>query len=42
MYYLRTAGALEAWGSAAFRQRLWLRARGRSVRRLMERLGAVS
>lgn len=40
MYYLRDPGQLEAWGSAAFRSRLWLRAQGRRVRRLVQGGGA--
>jgi peptidoglycan/xylan/chitin deacetylase (PgdA/CDA1 family) len=35
MYYFRETGQLESWGLAAFRRRLWLRAQGRRVRRLM-------
>lgn len=34
-WYFRRAGALEGWGSAAFRRRVWLRAQGRRVRALM-------
>jgi peptidoglycan/xylan/chitin deacetylase (PgdA/CDA1 family) len=34
-YYFRLAGQLEAWGSAAFRRRLWLRAQGRRVKGLV-------
>lgn len=37
MYYLRDAGRLEAWGSAGFHRRLWLRRRARRVRALMAR-----
>ncbi len=33
MYYFREPGRLEAWGSARFRQYLWLRSRARQVRR---------
>jgi peptidoglycan/xylan/chitin deacetylase (PgdA/CDA1 family) len=41
-YYLRAPGALESWGSAAFRRRLWLRAGARRVRRtLTSALGAA-
>jgi peptidoglycan/xylan/chitin deacetylase (PgdA/CDA1 family) len=36
MYYFRGRGQLEAWGSAAFRRRLWLRAHGRRVREMMQ------
>lgn len=36
MFYFREEGQLEAWGSAAFRRRLWLRAQGRRVRRLVQ------
>lgn len=32
MFYLRTPGLLERWGSAAFRSLIWLRSRGRQVR----------
>jgi peptidoglycan/xylan/chitin deacetylase (PgdA/CDA1 family) len=35
MYYFRGPGQLSAWGSAAFRRRLWLRAQGRRVRELV-------
>ena len=34
-WYFRRAGALEGWGSATFRRRVWLRAQGRRVRALM-------
>lgn len=34
-WYFRGAGALEAWGTPAFRRRLWIRAQGRRVRALM-------
>ena len=34
-WYFRRPGALEAWGTAAFRRRLWIRAQGRRVRALM-------
>ena len=34
MFYLRSPGLLERWGSAAFRSLLWLRSRGRQVRGL--------
>jgi peptidoglycan/xylan/chitin deacetylase (PgdA/CDA1 family) len=34
-YYLRAPGALEAWGTGAFRRRLWLRAGARRVRRTL-------
>jgi len=34
MYYFRTPGQLDAWGTAAFRSRLWLRSQGRRLRRL--------
>jgi len=34
-WYFRREGALEDWGSAAFRRRLWIRAQGRRVRELM-------
>lgn len=36
MYYFREPGQLEAWGSAAFRRRLWLRAQVRRARRLVQ------
>jgi peptidoglycan/xylan/chitin deacetylase (PgdA/CDA1 family) len=39
-YYLRGTGQLEAWGTAAFRGRLWVRAQGRRVRQLMGNAGA--
>jgi peptidoglycan/xylan/chitin deacetylase (PgdA/CDA1 family) len=38
-FYVRAPGQLEAWGSVAFRRRLWLRARGRQVRRLIRDRG---
>jgi peptidoglycan/xylan/chitin deacetylase (PgdA/CDA1 family) len=34
MYYFRERGQLEAWGTAAFRSRLWLRGQGRRLRQL--------
>lgn len=34
-WYFRGAGALEGWGSPAFRRRLWIRAQGRRVRALV-------
>ena len=34
-WYFRTAGALEDWGSPAFRRRLWIRAQGRRVRAMV-------
>lgn len=34
-WYFRGAGALEAWGTPAFRRRLWIRAQGRRVRALV-------
>jgi len=42
MFYFREGGQLEAWGSPAFRGRLWLRAQGRRVRRLMQRQGRAA
>lgn len=36
MFYFREPGQLEGWGSAAFRRRLWLRAQGRRVKRLVQ------
>lgn len=40
-WYFQSAGQLEQWGSPRFRRRLWLRARGRDVRRLvLERSGS--
>lgn len=35
MYYCRRVGELEAWGSPAFRRRLWLRAQGRRMRQMV-------
>lgn len=40
MFYFREIGQLEAWGTRAFRSRLWLRAQGRRVRRLVQGLAA--
>lgn len=37
MYYLRSRGLLERWGSAAFRSLVWIRARGRWTRDLLSR-----
>jgi peptidoglycan/xylan/chitin deacetylase (PgdA/CDA1 family) len=34
-WYFRKQGQLEQWGTPAFRRRLWLRAQGRRVRRLI-------
>ena len=36
MFYFRERGQLEAWGTGAFKRRLWLRAQGRRVRRMVE------
>lgn len=42
MYYYREAGQLEAWGTPAFRRRLWLRAQGRRVRQMIQRSGLAA
>jgi len=42
MFYFREAGQLEAWGRPSFRGRLWLRAQGRRVRRLMQGQGRAA
>lgn len=42
MFYFRESGQLEAWGTSAFRRRLWLRAQGRRVRRLIQRGGRAA
>ncbi len=42
MYYCRSAGQLEAWGSPAFRRRMWLRAQGRRVREMVFQSGAMN
>jgi len=42
MYYFRDPGQLEAWGTAAFRGRLWLRAQARRVRRLVQGIGRAA
>ncbi|MCC6927939.1 MAG: polysaccharide deacetylase family protein [Gemmatimonadaceae bacterium] len=42
MYYFRDPGQLEAWGTAAFRGRLWLRAQARRVRRLVQGAGRAA
>jgi peptidoglycan/xylan/chitin deacetylase (PgdA/CDA1 family) len=42
MYYFRATGQLEAWGRPGFRRRLWLRAQGRRVRRLLHRHGRAA
>ena len=34
-YYFQRSGTIEAWGTAAFRRRLWIRAQGRKVRAMM-------
>lgn len=41
-YYVREPGQLEAWGTAAFRRRLWIRAQGRRVRALVSRPGRTA
>lgn len=38
MYYFRDAGQLEAWGTRAFRGRVWLRAQGRRMRGLVRKV----
>ena len=40
-WYFRRAGALEAWGTSAFRRRLWIRAQGRRMRAMMGSGGRV-
>ena len=42
MFYFREPGQLEAWGTAAFRGRLWLRAQARRVRRLVQGAGRAA
>lgn len=42
MFYFREPGQLESWGSAAFRGRLWLRAQGRRMKRLVQRQGRAA
>lgn len=42
MFYFREAGQLEAWGRPSFRGRLWLRAQGRRVRRLVQGEGRAA
>ena len=39
MYYLRDPGLLVAWGIAAFRGRLWLRAHARRLRQTLDLAG---
>jgi peptidoglycan/xylan/chitin deacetylase (PgdA/CDA1 family) len=39
MFYFRDPGQLEAWGSSAFRRRVWLRAQGRRVKSLVRGAG---
>jgi peptidoglycan/xylan/chitin deacetylase (PgdA/CDA1 family) len=39
MYYLRTAGQLETWGTRRFDQRLWLRRQARRLRRTFATVG---
>lgn len=34
MFYFREPGQLEAWGTAAFRSRIWLRSQGRRLKQL--------
>jgi peptidoglycan/xylan/chitin deacetylase (PgdA/CDA1 family) len=41
VYYFRSPGRLESWGTADFRRRLWLRAQARRVRRRLLALGGV-
>jgi peptidoglycan/xylan/chitin deacetylase (PgdA/CDA1 family) len=38
-WYFRRSGTLEAWGTAAFRRRIWIRAQGRRVRAMMAATG---
>lgn len=42
MYYFRERGQLESWGSTSFRGRLWLRAQGRRVKRLVQGEGRAA
>jgi hypothetical protein len=39
MFYWRSAGQLEAWGTAGFSARLWTRARARQCRAWFSSLG---
>jgi peptidoglycan/xylan/chitin deacetylase (PgdA/CDA1 family) len=39
MYYFRTPGRLDAWGTARFRRHLWLRANARRIRQLVSSPG---
>lgn len=38
-WYFQRPGTLEAWGTAAFRRRIWIRAQGRRVRAMMTATG---
>jgi peptidoglycan/xylan/chitin deacetylase (PgdA/CDA1 family) len=42
MFYFRDEGQLESWGSSAFKRRLWLRAQGRRVKKLVQRSGRAA
>lgn len=42
MYYFRAPGQLESWGTPRFRRRLWIRAQGRRVSRLMRGRGIAA
>jgi peptidoglycan/xylan/chitin deacetylase (PgdA/CDA1 family) len=41
MYYFRSPGQLETWGTPAFARRVWLRAQGRRVKHLAARVGVA-
>ncbi len=41
-FYFRRPGALESWGTPAFRRHVWLRARGRGLRRVFEAAGGLA
>lgn len=42
MFYFRDEGQLESWGTNAFKRRLWLRAQGRKVKRLVQGSGRAA
>jgi peptidoglycan/xylan/chitin deacetylase (PgdA/CDA1 family) len=42
MFYFRDEGQLESWGTSAFKRRLWLRAQGRKVKKIVQRTGRAA
>jgi peptidoglycan/xylan/chitin deacetylase (PgdA/CDA1 family) len=42
MFYFRDEGQLESWGTSAFKRRLWIRAQGRKVKKMVQGMGRAA